>query len=243
VNPIKPPRYVEVARTLREEIAAGAYPIGDMLPTEVELCRAFDISRHTVRDALRVLREEGLIARRRGAGTTVVARARPPAFSQPLGGLDDLLQYARDARLGVRAIAPVALSPEDAALIRAPAGELWLEIDGLRAGVDGAPISATRIFLHRMFADLEPELRGWTGAYSQLIEQRRSVRMTRIEQAIVAIPLSPEDARLFKTRSGAPGLRTIRRYFDSADRMLIASDSRHPGDRFVYAQTFTRGAR
>ena len=32
---IKTPRYVEVARTLREEIAAGAYPLGDMLPTEL----------------------------------------------------------------------------------------------------------------------------------------------------------------------------------------------------------------
>jgi DNA-binding GntR family transcriptional regulator len=243
VTAIKTPRYVEVARTLREEIAAGAYPLGDMLPTELELCRAFDISRHTARDALRVLRDEGLIARRRGAGTTVVARARPAAFTQPIGGLDELLQYARDARLEIRAIGRVEIAPEDARVLRVQSGQRWLEIDGVRRSADGGPIAFTRVFIHPAFADLEPELMFWDKAYSELLESRRSVRVARIEQDITAIALSPEDARAFGLRAGAPALRTVRRYLDSADQVLIASDSRHPGDRFVYTQSFTRDAR
>ena len=46
------PRYAQVAQALIEDIQAGRYPVGTLLPTEQELCRQFDISRHTVREAM-----------------------------------------------------------------------------------------------------------------------------------------------------------------------------------------------
>jgi len=44
--------YLQVARTLKEEIVGGVYPVGSQLPTEDDLCERFSISRYTVREAL-----------------------------------------------------------------------------------------------------------------------------------------------------------------------------------------------
>ena len=74
------PRYRQVADALRASIEAGAYPVGAFLPPEVDLCAAFGISRHTAREALRRLAEAGLIQRRQGSGSQVVATQAPAAY-------------------------------------------------------------------------------------------------------------------------------------------------------------------
>ena len=68
-------RYLQIARTLRKEIVDGVYPVGSQLPTEHQLCERFAVSRYTVREALRRLREDNLVSSRPRTGTLVV----PPA--------------------------------------------------------------------------------------------------------------------------------------------------------------------
>ncbi len=63
-----------VVAHLRKAIFDGIYLYGDRLPAERQLARAFGCSRSTVREALRVLEEAGLIARRIGSGTFVAYR-------------------------------------------------------------------------------------------------------------------------------------------------------------------------
>ena len=55
------PLYLQVVRALKEDIVSGVYPIGSQLPTEEELCERFSVSRYTVREALRRLREDSLV--------------------------------------------------------------------------------------------------------------------------------------------------------------------------------------
>src|SRR5712672_3080063 len=66
------PLYLQLVRALKDEIVSGVHPVGSQLPTEEELCERFSVSRYTVREALRRLREDHLVSSRKGAGTTVV---------------------------------------------------------------------------------------------------------------------------------------------------------------------------
>jgi len=56
---------------LRQAITRGTYRPGSQLPTEAELCEMLGVSRTVVREALRVLEDDGLVARRHGVGTFV----------------------------------------------------------------------------------------------------------------------------------------------------------------------------
>ncbi|MER7589596.1 GntR family transcriptional regulator [Micromonospora sp. NPDC127501] len=69
------PRYRVIADQLRKRIESGSIPPGALLPTESALTLEFRASRGTVRQAIAVLREEGLATTEHGRGTS----ARPIA--------------------------------------------------------------------------------------------------------------------------------------------------------------------
>lgn len=70
-----PPAYAAVVDRLRRAIALGIVLPGDRLPSERTLAEQLEVSRVTVREALRVLQGEGLLVTRRGSGGTVVSAA------------------------------------------------------------------------------------------------------------------------------------------------------------------------
>ena len=70
-------KYMHIAQTLEEEICAGRWAVGERLPIEPELCARFDVARQTLRQAVGVLEEQGLVERLQGSGTYV--RATIPA--------------------------------------------------------------------------------------------------------------------------------------------------------------------
>lgn len=64
-------KYEQIANILRERIKAGVYPPQTLL-SEVAFEQEFGVARRTVRLAMEILREEGLIVTRRGKGSVVV---------------------------------------------------------------------------------------------------------------------------------------------------------------------------
>jgi GntR family transcriptional regulator len=78
------PLWAQVLADLRARLSAGEF--AESFPTDSELVASYDVSRHTVRDAVRRLHAEGLLDRERGRGTTV----RSPMIAQPTGHLYSL---------------------------------------------------------------------------------------------------------------------------------------------------------
>ena len=70
----------------------GVYPVGSQLPTEHELCERFSVSRYTVREALRRLREDNLVSSRPRAGTLVVPRSTSDSYD--VMSINDLVAFA-----------------------------------------------------------------------------------------------------------------------------------------------------
>jgi DNA-binding FadR family transcriptional regulator len=84
----KPPLSKEVENKLREAINAGIYKANDKLPSEMELVNQFQVSRVTVRDALRNLRNLGLIDVKRGVNAgAYVSEPNPQPITQSMENL------------------------------------------------------------------------------------------------------------------------------------------------------------
>ncbi len=84
----KPLLSKEVERQLRASISAGVYKPGDKLPSERELVNQFQVSRVTVRDALRNLQNLGLISVRRGVNAgAYVSEPTPQPITQSINNL------------------------------------------------------------------------------------------------------------------------------------------------------------
>ena len=101
------PRYRLIADELRARIVAGEYAVGDKLPALLQLQREFDVPGiNTVRHAMRVLADQGLVRTEPGRGTFVLSADYPDA------GRDDLLATLRQAREAVnRAITYLEHAP------------------------------------------------------------------------------------------------------------------------------------
>ncbi len=128
------PRYQQIADTLREEIRRGDHAIGHFLASEAELKARFRVSRHTVRDALRVLDELGLIVRRRGAGSVVRNAEVHRHFDQALHSIADLLQYDESSDFHARYTDRLVANQELAGWLQTRLGTECILLHGVRIG-------------------------------------------------------------------------------------------------------------
>jgi GntR family transcriptional regulator len=138
------PLWAQLEAELRRRLEAGEFDEG-YFPTDLELTEAYDVSRHTVREAVRQLNKTGLLTRERGRGT-VVNRSE---FEQSLGTLYSLFQSVESAgveqtsevlRLEVVSDSAAATQlelPEDAELVL---------LERLRLAA-GAPLAVDRAWL------------------------------------------------------------------------------------------------
>lgn len=234
----KAPRYLELANQLRLAIESGNYKIGDLLPTEHDLCKTYTISRHTARAALQRLEDDGLILRKRGAGTRVISSGAPPTFVQPLGGLNELMQYARDARFEVASSEVLSEPNEDLLRVKISRGQ-WIALYGSRRAEEKT-VAATSIYVRDSFGDTPSDYHGLSHAITESLRERHGITIGSITQSICADLITEEDAILLDAKPGTACLKTIRRYFDESDRLIVISISRHPADWFSYEMTYRR---
>lgn len=69
----KMPKYAELYTQLRHAILSGEYPAGTFLPTENELMKIYDVSKTTIRHAVKMLRDHDLVEVKQGSGTKVLS--------------------------------------------------------------------------------------------------------------------------------------------------------------------------
>jgi GntR family transcriptional regulator len=234
------PRYRQILAALRERIVNGHYPIGGNLPTEVELCAEFEVSRYTVREALRRLVEQGMLARRQGSGSEVVSAEPHHGFVHHVRSLADLFQYALDTHFDVRSMREVKIGADLAPMIGGHAGETWLLVKGIRwTKRGGEPICVTHSYIPERFAWIKPELPTCVGPFYALLEERAREPIVDAVQEIMAEPMTRTIAAGLGARQGDYALRLLRRYA-SRKGTLVASFNWHPASAFTYRMQLQR---
>ncbi len=234
-------RYLQVARTLRKEIVDGVYPVGSQLPTEHELCERFAVSRYTVREALRRLRDDNLIASRPRAGTLVVPRPASNSYAQDVMSINDLIAFAAGTQFVIESNATVTIDAELAGRTGLTVGSEWLAVRGYRqADGPSAPICRTEYYINRAFAAVGRLLQRHTGPIFPLIEDLFGVSVVEVQQEISAVVISPELAEGLKTEAGSAALEMQRTYKTSDGEVAQVTINIHPSSRFRHAMTMRR---
>ncbi|ORB75195.1 GntR family transcriptional regulator [Mycobacterium scrofulaceum] len=237
-------RYQQVARTLRKEIVEGVYPVGSQLPTEHELCERFAVSRYTIREALRRLREDNLVSSRPRTGTLVVPRPSSDSYVQHVMSINDLLAFATDTRFAVDSVAMVTIDDELATRTGLAAGEQWLTVRGFRRAVatdpPGPALCRAEYYINRAFAGVGRLLQRHEGPIFPLIEDLFGLSIIEVQQEIAAVLITPELATGLEIDSGTPALQIQRTYTASDGRVAQVTINTHPASRFRHSMTMRR---
>ena len=239
------PRYKEVISALLEEILQQRYATGERLPTEVELCQRFGVSRHTVREALRRLQEMGYVKRRQGMGTVLVSQQGAGQFVNSISHLEQLLQYASSTRLEILSVDRILLQAEQAELLHCQAGSEWFRVNALRRvepGRDGEtePVCYSEIYVDPDYGEILDQIGAEQRAVYAMIEQRYDVRIKEVKQEIAASTADLNVASRLMVPLHAEVLVITRRYFSEQGRLVEMSVNTHPSDRFRYEMTLER---
>jgi GntR family transcriptional regulator len=235
-------RYLQVARTLRKEIVDGVYPVGSQLPTEHELCERFAVSRYTIREALRRLREDNLVSSRPRTGTLVVPRPSSDSYVQHVMSINDLLAFAAGTHFAIESVAMVTIDEELAARTGLDSGEQWLTVRGFRQAEDAesAVLCRTEYYINRAFAAVGRLLQRHEGPIFPLIEDLFGLSIVQVQQEIAAVFVPPELAPGLGVEAGTPALQVRRTYTTSDGQVAQVTINTHPASRFRHSMTMRR---
>lgn len=192
------PLWAQLASELRRRIEGQEFAV--TFPTEIELSASYHVSRHTVREALRKLRAEGVVDSRRGRGSRVVE----PRFQQPLGALYSLFRFVESQGAQqtsqVRRLEQTTNDRAARMLGLPPEGQL-IYLERLRLA-DGDPLALDRAWVS---AGLGGPLLKADFSHSALYDQMAALCGTRPDsgrEEIRAVVPSPAERTLLRLRSG-----------------------------------------
>ena len=236
-------RYSQVAQDLVEGITKGRFPVGSLLPTELELSEQYGASRNTVRAALKELQDLGLVSRRKRAGTRVESASPTTSYRQSLASVEDLIQFGTAHRRVVRRIESVVADRALARELGCVLGRRWLHISSLRIGPEAGalPISWTETYIDEAYSGLRKAIKAKPDTLiSSLIEEKYGRRIAEIRQDVVATTVPEDLGRELKAEPGMPALKVVRRYIDTANEAYEISVTIHPADRFTFSLRLRR---
>ena len=232
-----------MAQRIVEEITAGRYPVGSLLPTEAVLRTQYGVSRHTVREAIREVQALGLIARRQGVGTRVVSATPSRGYSHMLTSVDDLLQFAIGTRRIDVTSQDVEADPQLAEAGQFQTGQKLIRFEALRVPSDdiGAPpLAWTELYIIDAYAGIRADVGVREGAVGWLIEQRYGVRIMEIQQEIKAVTVGDDLAPRIQVPANSPALRVERWYIGDDGQVFEYAVSVNPENRYSFSMRLTR---
>lgn len=227
------PRYVQIAEWLRDQVERGELGPGDKLPSERELSRRLEVTRPTLRQALLNLEAEGLLKRRRGAGTFVAQ----PKIDRETGRLRPFTREMQQLGLSpgarVLKIETQPASSSVATRLQLPLAEPVFYCCRIRL-IGAEPMMLERFYLPaRRFPGFEALDLTHRSIY-QTLEATYGLVIPRAEQSVEAVLASPQEAKWLGLSAGDPLLLERRLAFDNAGQPVEYAKDLYRGDRFRF---------
>ncbi len=220
----------QIADALAAEIEAGRLAPDAQLPTEAVLAARFRVNRHTVRRALGVLAESGLVRTAQGKGTFVEARPIPYAIGPRTRFSENVARAGREAWGELIAADTVAADPATAEALGLAAGAPVLELL-TRHRADGVPISTALIRLPL------PRFQGFDAAYRESGSITRAFAAfdvadyARLSTRLSARAATPEEAGRLDLAPGRTVMVLASVNVDGEGRPVQATTSAFAADR------------
>lgn len=217
---------------LAQRIRSGEYRAGDQLPSEPDLARAYNVSRVTMREALKGLQQEHLLYAVHGRGTFVAPApiTRPITRLQSVTELAVELGYAMTTR--VLAVHNEEAAEPDAAALGVMVGTPLTRLERLRLVDDHPAIYSMDLFPSALVQDA-PDT-AWQDSLFAYIEGHAGLHVTHAASRLRAVLLDARTAGRIGAKRTVPWLLLEQTNFADGARPLVYSLDYHHGEMFSF---------
>lgn len=227
------PLYVQLANVLRAHIEMGEWTAGHIISTETQLMNQYQVSRTTVREAVSLLVNEGLLKRKQGKGTLV---CKPKVF-ETLGQLTGFSQEIRARGMTASALCLQANFVKANKYIASTLGVLEdtsvFRTYRLRLAED-EPIAIEESYWPQHIGRLLLQHDLNTAAYYDILELEHHIILSYAEEQISAVVASTHEARHLQIAVGAPLLQMDRITTSTSHGIIEYCQTKYRADRYNY---------
>ncbi len=234
-NPLGQSRYGGIASALRERILSGEWAPGSAIPAESALAQSYGVALGTVRQAIALLVEDGLLERQQGKGTFV---------SAGLAGAS-MLRFFRFRSREAGAEAPASrivarrarpAEPVERAVFGLAPGAQVIQLERVRSfGTEPCLVETVVLPLPLFGALVDSDPDDWGDLLYPLYQQRCGVLIHQAEDIVSFAQLGAMQARRLRLEAGHPCAVVRRRAFDRSGRCVELRTTR--GDAFAFEYT------
>jgi DNA-binding GntR family transcriptional regulator len=232
--------YIDVAAEIRSRIVKGVLAPGSRLPSLSEFVDQFGVSAITIRRALGELMHEGLIEGHQGLGVFVKA---VPKIHRVLAGDpnstigDEIARAGFKPRLAEIGASQIKATEEIASRLKVAAGSNVFRHQKVTYA-DEEPVALHTLYMRPKLAHTLRDELSHLFIFKLLEDHKLSIANLKCEFS--AVPLSEEQARIFRVQPGQPMMRVDYTHLDKSGAPLILGQTICRADRFVFEVNLPR---
>ena len=232
---------LQIRDEVRLLIAAGGLSPGDPVPTETELAGRFGVGRTTVREALKLLEQDGVIDVRHGRGRFVAAGSLVERPVTRLESVTELMaSFGYHVVNRVLSVGEGTASADEAAALGLAPGDPVIRLERVRLH-DHDPLIHSIDVMPRSVIPEPVAVVDWSGSLFELLAGFGHAVISAAAQ-VRAAALDPALAQVIGVDPGTPWLLMIQICHDEQSRPVIYSHDHHRGELFTFNVLRRRGA-
>ena len=225
------PYYHQLIEIIKHNIQSDVWQPGDQIPSEMELCDTFGISRTVVRQALRELETDNIIVKRKGKGTFVAKPKISEGLIQKLTGFyQDMIERGLEPVTRVLFQDVISANEKIAHYLDVPIGSDIVEIKRLRS-IHDEPIQVVTTYIPLA---LSPNLANVDLTHRSLyeyLETKNGIKIYRGKRVIEAVLANEEEAELLEIDPGDPLIKLNSVSYTKQGQAVEYYHALHRGDR------------
>lgn len=202
----------------------------------MELCESFAMSRNTVRAAIRVLSEMGLVSRHPGIGTIIKASSATPRYMLEVASLSELFPSIDLTEQSLLGTTDVVADEPLALVLDCPVNQRWVRFETVRRmRKDRSPVAYAEIYVPPIFRALGPRLDKLSRPSHEALEAEFGTQVAEVVQVTDAQMLNGTIAKALNLPPRSAGLHVVRRFIDGSGRVMMVTNNRYPAGQASYS--------
>jgi GntR family transcriptional regulator len=234
ISEYEKPRHVLLAEKIIDLIQNDNFPISSLLPTEPELCEKFNVSRYTLRESMKLLREMGFIQSRQGHGIKVIAKEIKSHYQMKMDSIPDLWEFVENSKLIIVNKGKIFAGEALTVIPSARNNDEWIVVEATREIEGVTPIAWKHIYIKSKYKNIIKKLGKDKVPIYSIIEKEFGIKMIRVMQEMSALTIPNSAADSLKLKKNSIGFQIIRYYFDETNIVFLTTVSIYPPNRFNY---------